>query len=223
MLDVAAELGTRLMIRGRDFDGVLRADGTWDYRDSAGRLDALPPPALTGEIQVANAATAIAALRCLAARLPLSRTAVEDGLRRTRLPGRFQRLHDPRGFEWVLDVAHNPDSSRVLAGNLARLPVPGRTLAVCGMLADKDVPGVLDPLRDRIERWFAATTEGSRGLDASELARRGRAAGVEMVTGGSVVETLQLAAGEARAGDRVVVFGSFHTVGPALGHLRGGT
>jgi folylpolyglutamate synthase/dihydropteroate synthase len=37
-----------------------------------------------------------------------------------------------------------------------------------------------------------------------------------MVVAGSVTEAMRRAAREARSGDRIVVFGSFHTVGPAL-------
>lgn len=220
VLEAAGALDVELAIRGRDFDGVPRRDGTWDYRDAAGRLDALPPPGLAGDTQVANAATALMALRKSSGRLPLERAAIEAGLRAAFLPGRFQRIPDARGFEWVLDVAHNPDSARVLAVNLARLPVPGRSIAVCGMLADKDVAGVVGSLGDRIDCWYAASTDGPRRLAASDLALRVRTLGIEMVEGGSVVETMRLAAGAARPGDRVVVFGSFHTVGPALVELQ---
>lgn len=220
VLEAARGLGADLAMRGREFAGVPRNDGSWDYSDAAGRLDALPSPGLAGDVQVANAATAIAALRKLSGRLPLGRAAIEQGLREAFLPGRFQRIPDARGFEWVLDVAHNPDSARVLAANLARLPVPGRSLAVCGMLADKDVEEVIGSLSEQIARWYAAGTAGPRGLEASELALRARAAGVEMAEGGSVVEAMRLAARDARVGDRVVVFGSFHTVGPALAELR---
>ena len=220
VLEAAASLAAPLLLRGRDFDGIERADGAWDYRDGAGVLDALPRPALAGTVQVGNAATAIAALRRLSSRLPLERAAIEAGLRTASLQGRFQRLDDGRGFEWVLDVAHNPDSARVLAANLACLPAPGRTIAVCGMLADKDVASVAALLRERIDLWFAATTDGPRGLDARELARRAQAAGIHMAAAGSVVETMRVAGNEARPGDRVVVFGSFHSVGPALSHLQ---
>ena len=142
-----------------------------------------------------------------------------DGLRNASLPGRFQRITAAGGFEWVLDVAHNPDSARVLAANLARYRVPGRTIAVCGMLADKDVESVVDILRERVDEWIAAATDGPRALDDAALAARAGARGVDMALGGTVPDALDRAAAVAARGDRVVVFGSFHTVGPALEHL----
>ena len=213
---MAGSVGARLLVRGRDFRGDERADGTWDFRDAQGELTDLPAPALQGVAQVGNAATALAALRELSSRLPLTREAIERGLREVQLPGRFQRVSTPDGIEWIFDVAHNPDAAAVLAANLARHPARGRTLAVCGMLADKDVPAVLAALRGRIDRWFAATTDGPRGLSDAAMAGRGAEAGIEMTPGGTVCEAMQVAAKDARAGDRIVVFGSFHTVGPAL-------
>jgi len=216
LLEVAAALGAQLQLRDRDFSGTTGADGTWDYRDAHGSLEGLPAPALEGDAQVGNAATALATLRALADRLPLSRAAIERGLRDVTLPGRFQRITDGNGVEWVLDVAHNPDAAAVLAANLQRRPARGRTYAVCGMLADKDVPAVLGALRSCITDWFAATTDGARGLGDTALAALGRQAGIALTPAGTVPEAMQRAASIARAGDRVVVFGSFHTVGPAL-------
>ena len=219
VLEVADAVGADLRLRGRDFDATARDDGRWDYRDRDGRLEALPEPGLTGVAQVGNAAVALAALRALASRLPLARAAVERGLAGVRLAGRFQRLTDPRGFQWVLDVAHNEDSARTLATNLRQWSVSGRTLAVCGMLADKDVGQVAGQLGDVVDRWYAASTDGPRGLAAAELAARAAGAGVTMDPAGGVATALEAAAAAARPGDRVVVFGSFHTVGPALRHL----
>jgi dihydrofolate synthase/folylpolyglutamate synthase len=159
----------------------------------------------------------LAAVRELDDRLPLSRAAIEDGLRSVRLPGRFQRITGAAGIEWVFDVAHNPAAAEVLAGNLARYPAPGRTFAVCGMLADKDVAGVLEPLRGRVDAWYAATTDGPRALRDTELASRAAQSGITMAAAGGVCAAMCLAAGHAEPGDRIVVFGSFLTVGPGLG------
>ena len=88
----AREAGADLRIFGQDFDGRENADGSWDYRDAAGALPGLPAPGLGGGVQVANAAATLAALRALGQRLPLTRPAIERGLRNASLPGRFQRI-----------------------------------------------------------------------------------------------------------------------------------
>jgi dihydrofolate synthase/folylpolyglutamate synthase len=216
ILDSAASLGACLWLRGRDFHERVHADGDWDYVDALGRLEALPAPALEGVVQFANAATALAALRQLQARLPVAREAVERGLRSVRLPGRFQRVAGRDGIERVFDVAHNPEAAAALAESLTRRPVLGRTLGVIGTLADKDVAGVLEALRTRVDRWYAATTEGPRGQSDTALVARAAEAGIKMTPAGSVAEAMRLAEHEASPGDRIVVFGSFHTVGPAL-------
>ena len=216
VLAAARALDVSLRLAGRDFRAELRADGSWRYSDATGVIDDLPMPALPGVAQVGNAAAAIAVLRILSGRLPLAPEAIAAGLRGVSWPGRFQRLPGPGGFEWVLDVAHNPDAARVLADNLARFPVTGRTLAVCGMLADKDVAGVVAVLREAIDRWFAASTDGPRGLADGALAALAAGAGVDMTPAGTIREAMQAAADAAQPGDRVLVFGSFHTVGPAL-------
>jgi hypothetical protein len=110
----------------------------------------------------------------------LTPTAIERGLRNANLPGRFQRIAAAAGFEWVLDVAHNPDSARVLARTLRALRRSGAR-SPCGMLADKDVE-VVEILRDRVDDWIAAGTDGPRALDDAALAARAGARGVVMAS-----------------------------------------
>ena len=91
---------------------------------------------------------------------------------------------------------------------------------MCGILADKDVEAVVAPLLPGVQRWIAVGLEGPRALLAAELARRIRGAGAESVVAvGDVAAGLDLARAESRPGDRVLVFGSFLTVGPALDAL----
>jgi dihydrofolate synthase/folylpolyglutamate synthase len=215
LVEAAEATGALLRLRGRDFREERHPDGHWDLIVGDGRIDDLPPPALRGDVQFGNAATTIAALLEMHARLPLRREALAAGLAGVMLPGRYHRIADGE-LEWVLDVAHNPAAAGVLATNLRAARGAGRTLAVCGMLADKDVPAVLGELAGCAQLWFAATTAGARGLGDAELARRARAAGIEMQPGGTVEEAMHLAASHAGRGDRIVVFGSFYTVGPAL-------
>jgi dihydrofolate synthase/folylpolyglutamate synthase len=195
----------------------------WHYRGSRWNLPHLPPPALAGGTQYANAAAAIAALEELDGRLPIPAAAVAQGLGQVRLVARFQVIapRTPAAPTWILDVAHNPDAARVLAGNLRDKPGEGRTLAVCGILADKDAPGIVAELRDCVDAWWCVTTAGERGRSGEALAqtvRRQVAAPVQAAKDTGAGCAAAFAA--AKPGDRIVVFGSFHVVGPALDWLE---
>jgi dihydrofolate synthase/folylpolyglutamate synthase len=196
---------------------VERPDG-WDYVGTGSRRAELPLPALGGAAQLGNAATALAVLESAEPRLLVPDDAVRAGLAGASLAGRFQVVGgDP---EWILDVAHNPDAARILAQSLAMRPASGRTVAVCGVLADKDVGGILRPMRHVVDEWIAVGLSGPRSLDAGAMADRLEAAGAEVVRrAADVAAGCQLAREAALPGDRVVVFGSFLTVGAALGWL----
>ena len=217
----AAKIGARLRRMGTDFDYVERSDG-WDYVGFGSRRRELPLPALAGASQLGNAAVALAVLESVEPALLVPDEAVRSGLASVQLPGRFQVI--PGRPEWILDVAHNPDAAASLAASLAARPSPGQTLAVCGILGDKDVEGIVAALATRIRRWIAVGLPGPRALEPAELARRIREAGAH-----SVIAVADVAAGLAQArvdsapGDRVVVFGSFLTVGPALAELAPGS
>ena len=172
-------------------------------------------PALAGGFQLANAAAALAALSELSGALPVSLAAIHAGLENARLPGRFQRIAGP--VEIVLDVAHNPQSARVLADNLRACPAAGKTVAVFALLADKDADGVIEPLKDSFDAWFVAGLAGERGQPGEALAGRvrSRAAGAVEVFGDPLA-AFRAAKLWAAEGDRIVVFGSFYTVAAVL-------
>jgi dihydrofolate synthase/folylpolyglutamate synthase len=214
----ANALGAPLKRLGREFDLTRHASG-WDYRGSRWNLPDLPSPALLGEAQFTNAATALAALEELAARLPVPAQAIVRGLSTVSLVARFQVI-ETAGPTWILDVAHNPDAAGVLADNLRALPAAGRTLAVCGILADKDAAAVAARLDGRIDEWWLTATAGARGTSGAALAQRmspNIAAPIHLAADVPAACAAALAAAGAR--DRIVVFGSFHTVGPALDWL----
>jgi len=214
VLEVSARLGARLRRLGVDFDFVERPDG-WDYVGLGSRRGELPLPGLAGAAQLANAATALAVLEAAEPSLLVPDECVRRGLADTRVAGRFQVVEGQP--EWILDVAHNADAAGVLAQSLAMRPCRGRTLAVCGILADKDVGAIARNLGPAVDEWFAVGLGGPRAIDAAELARRLEAAtGRPVQARGDVADGCTAARDAARPGDRVLVFGSFHTVGPAL-------
>jgi dihydrofolate synthase / folylpolyglutamate synthase len=218
----AASLGANLLRLGRDFDWT-RSAGCWTWRGRSSVFADLPPPALVGEMQFDNAASVLCVLECLADRLPHDRAAIEAGLRSVRLPGRFQTIAR-HGHDWILDVAHNPAAAKTLAGELAARPIVGRTIAVCGILADKDIEGVGAVLLDAIDTWVIAGLSGPRAVTPAQLAERLRRIGATVA---AIADTVVAACAAARSlaapGDRIVVFGSFLTVGPALEALCSGS
>jgi dihydrofolate synthase / folylpolyglutamate synthase len=228
-------LGAQPVIAGRDFSWHIGERG-WDYSGLALSLQGLPAPALAGSIQYRNAATALAALEALTRDAGRARPAVQQlaarltkadaattsrALREVRLPGRFQVVPGP--VEWILDIAHNEPAARVLAAQLAARPLPragAATRAVIGVLADKDAPAIAAALHDLIDHWFVCTLPGARGLPAPQLAARLGLPPERMTLAAGVKEGCELAARASVSGDRVVVCGSLHTVGPALEWLR---
>jgi dihydrofolate synthase/folylpolyglutamate synthase len=218
----ARAIGAPLKRLGNEY-GYTREDAAWHYRGSRWNLPQLPAPALMGDMQYANAATAIAALEEIDARLSIPGAAVAQGLRQVRLAARFQVIAPARPLAptWILDVAHNPAAARVLARNLRDLPSGGRTLAVCGILADKDAAGVAAELKDCVHAWWCVTTDGDRSRTGSSLAQTVKqevAAPVEAADSTSAGCAAALAS--ARPQDRIVVFGSFHVAGPAMDWLE---
>ena len=222
LLAHARVLRAPITLIGRDY-GYVAADAQWEYWGPSGRRHGLPHPALRGAIQLVNAATAITALEFLRDRVHVGAGAIRDGLVGVLLPGRFQVL--PGRPAIVLDVAHNPQAARAFAGALATMGFHPRTTAVFGMLADKDIAGVVDAVRTRIDRWYAVTLPGPRGASAAALRDKLLRAGVAATAieafddVGTAVRAAREHAGEA---DRIIVFGSFLTVGAAIKALQPG-
>jgi dihydrofolate synthase / folylpolyglutamate synthase len=211
--EAAAKLQAPLCVAEKDFFWQLDGDGHWSYRDAQGALSGLPPPALAGAIQYRNAATALAALRAFFGGRPLEPGAVAAALQGVRLPGRFQIVPGP--VEWVLDVAHNAPAAAVLAEALAQRD-KRRTIAVAGMLGDKDVAAVGQRLDQSIDHWILCSIAEPRGLSGDELRARLGSLRAASELAADVPSGCERARQGSRNGDRVVVFGSFHTVGPAL-------
>jgi dihydrofolate synthase/folylpolyglutamate synthase len=212
----AEEIGAKPLQLGREFDWLAGA-GHWQWRGPDGAAHvALPPPALRGQFQYDNAAAALCAAHCLQPRLPVPVAAVRQAMHRVKLTGRFTVLQGQPS--WVLDVAHNEGSARVLARNLAALACAGARHAVFGVMADKEAAAIVRELASVIDRWHLAPAPGSRAMPIADLedAVADAAPGAPRVCYADVDEALRAAAAAAQAQDCVVVFGSFTLVEAAL-------
>ena len=219
VLGHAYAIGASAIRAGCDFFFSPAGAGRWQWREIGTELE-LPSPRLVAPSQLRNAATAIAALRALPDVLPGE--AYAQGVANTDLTGRLQRF--PRdGVDVVIDVAHNPQAARELHAWLEQVPASGRTWAVFAALGDKDIAGIVEALDEDVDGWFLAGLDdvGARGLDVDAFMRRlsgsSADAGEKFANvGAALVAALE----RARAGDRVLVFGSFHTVAAALRLLQ---
>ncbi|MDA8109269.1 MAG: bifunctional tetrahydrofolate synthase/dihydrofolate synthase [Betaproteobacteria bacterium] len=219
VLQEAERLGARLLLLGRDFGYTVRR-GQWAYWSTAGKRSGLAHPALRGAIQLRNASAALAALEALRERLPVSQQEIRRGLSRVTLPGRFQVV--PGRPQVILDVAHNPEAAGVLAENLLASGRAAQTIAVLGMLRDKDMVGVARALAPHVTRWHLATLAGPRGASAAQLAGVLRAAGVTAPAREHTSPAAALAAARSEAGenDKILVCGSFLTVAEVMHALE---
>jgi dihydrofolate synthase/folylpolyglutamate synthase len=222
LLDYARGIGADLWLFGQDYN-YSGDRQQWAYGGRGQRRAALAYPALRGANQLLNASAALAALESVRDRLPVPQQAVRTGLLQASLPGRFQIL--PGQPLVILDVAHNPHAAAVLAQNLDNMGYHPYTHAVFGMLADKDIAGVVAKLAGRIDNWFCAGLPGPRGMSGEDLAGQARAA-LPAAPAGAEAPSVQAcadpaaayAAARERAGedDRIRVFGSFLTVAAVL-------
>ena len=218
ILDCAGALGAPLSLPGRDYFYAINGDH-WDWRSAATELTNLPRPLRYSDFQVQNAAGVLMLLDKIRPAYPVDRAAVQAGINRFRLNGRLQII--PGEVQQVLDVAHNPQAARALAENLCLIPCVGKTHILIGMLKDKDHRGVLKPLNTVADSWNIVSLAGQRGASAPALMAELKSLGVSQPVRAfaAVKPALERLSRAARPGDRIVITGSFITVGEALRHF----
>lgn len=221
VIDHAQAIGADIWRFGHDFN-FSGDKQQWSWAGRGRRYAGLAYPALRGANQLVNASGALAALEALRDRLPITAQAVRTGLAMVELPGRFQIV--PGQPTLVLDVAHNPHSVAALTANLDAMGFFPTTHAVFGAMADKDLAPMLAKIAPLIDRWYFTDLPTPRAETAAGLQQKWNA--LQMVAGGrrpvqtslheSPEQALQAAVEAADPTDRIVVFGSFYTVGGVL-------
>jgi dihydrofolate synthase/folylpolyglutamate synthase len=222
VLDRALEIGADLWRIGKDFHfaGDQQQWG-WAMHPSHGgrRYAGLAYPALRGANQLVNASGVLGAVEALRSKLPVTAQAVRNGLALVELPGRFQIV--PGTPTLVLDVAHNPHSVAALTENLDAMGYYPTTHAVFGAMADKDLGAMVERIAPLIDRWHLTDLPLPRASTAAALAEalKDHPATAKSTVAGlhaDPMEALRAAVSHADPTDRIVVFGSFFTVGGVL-------
>ena len=221
VLDHAVEVGADLWTFGKDFN-FTGDKQQWGWAGRGRRYSGLAYPALRGANQLVNASGVLSALEALRSRIPVTAQAIRNGLAMVELPGRFQIV--PGQPALVLDVAHNPHAVAALTENLDAMGFYPTTHAVFGAMADKDVAPMLSRVGALVDRWYFCDLPTPRAARAQELHAQWKAGNTRSdVQAGTYTDpqsALQAAVAAADPADRIVVFGSFFTVG---GVLKDGT
>jgi dihydrofolate synthase/folylpolyglutamate synthase len=221
VIDHALEIGAELWRFGKDFN-FSGDKQQWSWAGRGRRYAGLAYPSLRGANQLINASGVLAALEALRDHIPITAQAVRNGLAMVELPGRFQIV--PGQPTLVLDVAHNPHSVAALTANLDAMGYFPTTHAVFGAMADKDLGPMLAKIGPLVDRWYFTNLPTPRAETAAVLQQKWNA--LQMVAGGrrdvtsslhaDPMAALQAAVAAADPADRIVVFGSFYTVGGVL-------
>ena len=219
VIDRATEIGADLWLLGRDFN-YSGDKQQWAWAGRGRRYAGLAYPALRGANQLINASGVLAALTAMRQQLPVTAQAVRNGLALVDLPGRFQVV--PGQPALVLDVAHNPHSVAALALNLDAMGFYPTTHAVFGAMADKDLTPMLQRMDPLVDRWYFTDLPTPRAASGAALQAAWQALTQRKDASSAVfsqpLDALHAAAAKAQAADRIVVFGSFYTVGGVLVH-----
>jgi dihydrofolate synthase / folylpolyglutamate synthase len=214
LIDHAREIGADLWLFNRDFN-FSGDKQQWAWAGRGRRYAGLAYPGLRGANQLINASGALAAFEALRQRLPVTAQAVRNGLGLVELPGRFQIV--PGQPALVLDVAHNPHSVAALAANLDAMGFYPVTHAVFGAMADKDLEPMLRKIAPLVDCWYFTDLPTARAESAARLMQKWKALqlrpGAAASTHADPLQAFRAAVAAADPADRIVVFGSFYTVG----------
>ena len=219
VIEHAERVGADLWLCGRDFS-CSGDKQQWGWAGRSKRFHGMAYPALRGANQLLNASGVLAAFESMRERLPVSAQAVRTGLALVELPGRFQIVAGQPTL--VLDVAHNPHAVATLLQNLDQMGFYPRTHAVFGAMRDKDIELMLTRMAPLVDDWHFTDLPTARAAKASELAQvHGRLSvkgpgPISVSCHEHPAQALQAAMEASDPADRIVVFGSFSTVGGVL-------
>ncbi|MFQ6006504.1 MAG: bifunctional folylpolyglutamate synthase/dihydrofolate synthase, partial [Woeseia sp.] len=217
ILASAAAYDADLRLRGRDFDYQTDSGhpGSWAWSGREYRIGPLAAPALAGQFQIQNAAAVLALLEAIGLDQLLDAPVIDKALGQIELAGRCQPFKTDRN--WLLDVAHNADAAKALSEYIAKTAPFCSRVAVIGVLADKDIDGIVSPLAGHVDTWVAVTAGHARAVAARELAAHiANLTDRPCLAADGVPEAMQYAHDSAGDDDVILVTGSFYAVGPAL-------
>lgn len=170
------------------------------------------PLGLAGEHQRQNAACAVEAAHLLT-QAGFRVGGIERALEETSWPGRLETVQSsPRV---IVDGAHNAAGADALASFVRNLVPRERAVLILGVLADKDVGGIVRPLAPLFREIVCVRPPSERAASPKDLSAAARSSGARV----RIEEELDDAIGGALKGlakeDTLVISGSLTMVGGA--------
>lgn len=166
---------------------------------------------LKGKHQQYNAALAVKAVNQLQSLFPVNDIQLSQGLKKADTAGRFQ-VKTINNKTVVLDVAHNEAAIKVLAETLKMGETP--TLAIFSALKDKNIELMINAVESCIDEWLIVPLSVSRAISTTELVDKFSLSS-KITTCKDMASAIHQALNMQQY-QRIVIFGSFHTVADAM-------
>jgi len=206
LAEYARKLSSPFYCQGKEFSFLINKD-SWEWRGENSAYAQLP----FSQLAVQNISTALMAVEILQTRLPVSEEVIRQAIKTVSIPGRIEIIPGP--VTEIHDVSHNPAAVAFLSQRMQQLSCQGKTRAVFSMLGDKDIAGSLREIKMLIDEWVVAPLGVPRAASREQLVQAFQAEGISAVTYfDSVKQAAEVARKVSQENDRLLVFGSFHTV-----------
>ena len=238
IIDHCKKINAPLHIIERDFNYQCceTMKVTWEWRSNESEFVDLPLPFRQQGVQLSNASLAIRAIELLSSDLAVNGDGIREGLKHASILARCHVLSDEPLV--VLDVAHNESSVSRLREFVEQQKLntsasleqgndekdTAKTVAVCGMLKDKEIAKSLAVLNPIIDQWFFADIDHERGATAVELHQQltslqddlSNVNHQKVSCSTKITDAYQLAFKQLNEYDTLIVFGSFFVAGDIL-------
>jgi dihydrofolate synthase/folylpolyglutamate synthase len=198
----------RVFLRDQDFI-VKNAQSHWNWKSKQTQLAGLNATFIPRD----NVATALMVLEKLD--LTLNADFVNDIISKTKVAGRTELITQEGLCDVILDVGHNPQATRYLAGYLKQIKEQANyqnIYAVVAMLGDKDISASLESLKDDIDFWYTGALDVPRAATKEVMASKLALFTNAVNCFDNVDEAFKMANKQANSSDLILVFGSFFTV-----------
>lgn len=210
ILKIAQQKEVELYLRDRDFKFSID-HAHWRWQGYGVSYDELP----ITNLAIENMAVVIMAVTRMQEKLPVTTTAIDQGLSTATLAGRIQIVPGP--ITNVFDVAHNPAAIALLASSIQKMPPVEKTIAVFSMLSDKDCVESIKQIKSLIDEWYVAPLKTQRTTPLPLLSQAVQSNAIHCVNYfASIGDAYAAALQAAQPKNRIITFGSFHTVAEVL-------